>query len=261
MINLTRALKHSGLGGEALPTVWTKLAAAGVVFRRGQLAMLAAAPNGGKSMVGLVMATQLNIPTLYISADTDRHDTIIRTIACLSGQTLTAVEEGMEVAPEQYADYLEKADNLSFCFEASPSLHDIEMELRAYVEVHGQLPHLIVIDNLMDVQMEDVDEFRGYRLILQGLHHLARDTGACVVVLHHINGDSDDGKVPPRRSIQGKVSHKPELILTMAPVGDRFLGIAVVKNRSGKSDPTAEQPIWLCRDFSRASVTDEAVFL
>lgn len=257
MIQLTRALRHSGLGGEALPTVWTKLSRAGVFFRRGQLAMLAAAPNGGKSMVGLVLATKLNLPTLFISADTDRHDTIIRTIACLSGQTLSAVEEGLENAPDEYVEYLIRADNVSFCFDASPSLRDIEMELRAYVEVYGQLPHLIVIDNLMDVQMEDVDEFRGYRLVLQGLHHMARDTGACVVVLHHINGDSDDGKVPPRRSIQGKVSHKPELILTIAPVGNDFLGIGVVKNRSGKSDPTAAEPIWLCRDFSRASITDE----
>ena len=256
MLSLTRALATSGTAGEALPTVFHKLDQAGIRLRRGQLAMLASAPNSGKSLLALLMAIRMNVPTLYFSADTDAHDTIIRSAAHLTGQTMDEVERGMDVAEDWYLDRLTQLDHIRFCFDPSPTVEDIDLEIRAYVEVMGELPALIVVDNLINVQCNDGDEFRGLRLVMQDLHHIARTTGSCVLVLHHVTGEFDgSAEPPPRRALHGKVSHLPELILTLAKNGE-FIGLACVKNRSGPADPQAKQSIWLNADYARVSVTE-----
>lgn len=259
MQTLARAYrKHDG-AGDPLPVVWKKLAAAGVSLRRGQLAMLASAPNSGKSLMALIMAIDMKVPTLYFSADTDKHDTLIRAAARLSGQTMDEVELGFEVAPDTYEVLLDQLDHLKFCFDPSPCLADIDLEMRAYEEVHGETPHLVLLDNLMNVQMDDTDEFRGYRLILGALHHLARESRACVLVLHHVTGEFDGTeKPPPRRALMGKVSHYPEVVMTLAK-SQTFVGLACVKNRNGPADPTGEQAIWLAADYARCRVSDEGL--
>lgn len=258
MLTLARAVRQTGGGGAPLPVVWTKLASAGIRFRRGQLAMLASAPNSGKSLLALLMAIRMGVPTLYFSADTDRHDTLIRAAAAITGHTMDEVEQGFEVAPDWYEAQLAQLSFIRFCFDPAPALEDLAMELEAYIEVMGEAPHLIVIDNLINVQMDDVDEFRGLRLIMSALHQLAREEGPCILVLHHVTGEYDNGeKPPPRRALHGKVSHLPELILTMAKVAaSNFIGVACVKNRNGPADPTAENAVWLACDFARVHVRD-----
>lgn len=259
MQTLARAIRKRDGAGEPLPQVWPKLTNAGVRLRRGQLAMLASAPNSGKSMVALIMAIEMKVPTLYVSADTDKHDTIVRALANLSGHTMDTVEQGMDIAAGFYEGLIDGLDHLKFCFDPSPTLTDLELELRAYEEVQGELPWLIVIDNLINVQMDDVDEFRGLRLILSALHQVTRETNACVLVLHHVTGEYDGTeKPPPRKALHGKVSHFPEVILTMAK-SQTFLGMACVKNRNGPADPTGNDAIWLAADYSRCWVTDQGM--
>ncbi len=45
----------------------------------------------------------------------------------------------------------DKDGNIKWVFDSSPSLDDIELEIRAYVELYGHAPELIVIkcDNLI----------------------------------------------------------------------------------------------------------------
>lgn len=256
MISLRQAVARKGSSGEALPQVFASLTAIGVRLRRGQLAMLASAPNAGKSMTALVMAIRMQVPTLYFSADTDAHDSLLRAAAHVTGETLDGVEAGMEADADRYLGHLDSLRHISWCFDPGPTLEDIDLELQAYIEVQGEPPALIVIDNLINVSMDDADEFRGLRLIMAALHHLARESGACVLVLHHVTGEFDGtDKPPPRRALHGKVAHLPEVILTLAGNG-AFIGIACVKNRSGASDPQALNPVWLKADFERAQITD-----
>jgi hypothetical protein len=116
------------------------------------------------------------------------------------------------------------------------------------------------VDNLINVQ--GTDDHQGQNGILSELHYLARKTGACVFVLHHMsesnpNGNSKppDPTMPlPRRMVQGKVTQYPDAVLSVA--SDSMMGlfrIAVVKNRSDKADPGATSPLLLWVDFSRCS--------
>lgn len=256
MLNLRQAAGSRGESGDPLPTVWNKWELAQIRPRKGQMTLLAGAPNAGKSLIALLYAIRVNRPVLYFSADTDQHDTIVRALAHLTGQDMDTVEEGLDIAEDYYLDHLDKLSHISFVFDPSPSIEDIDMELQAYVEVWGQEPDLVVIDNAMNVQNDDGDEFRGLRLVMKDLHAIARNSGAGLLVLHHTTGEFEGTEnPPPRRAIHGKISHFPELILTMAKNGD-FIGFACVKNRSGRADPQAKEAIWLTADYPRMQLSE-----
>lgn len=256
MLNLRQAAGSRGESGDPLPVVFRKFEAAQIRPRRGQLTMLAGAANSGKSLLALIYAIQIKLPVLYFSADTDQHDTIIRALAHLTGHDMDSVEMGLEHAPDFYLEHLDQLTHISFCFDPSPTIEDIDKELMAYVEMWGEAPALIVFDNVMNIQCDDGDEFRGLRLVLKDLHAIARNSGSCVFALHHTTGEFDGVDTPaPRRAIHGKVSHFPELMLTMAKAGD-FIGVACVKNRQGRADPQAKDVVWLSADYPRVRVTD-----
>src|SRR5690606_30136689 len=82
----------------------------------------------------------------------------------------------------------EEVKHIWFSFDANPELDDIDSELQAYAQCTGDWPHLIVIDNLKDVWGDDGDgqDHVRYDRTIVWLHELARRTGACVIVLHHV---------------------------------------------------------------------------
>lgn len=225
-----------------MPIAFTKLAAMGWTPRRGQVLMVAGAPNAGKSAAALVLAKRMNVPSLVFSADTDQFTTALRAGALVTGYSMQYLEAQ---GAARLAEPLEELDNLRFCFDPSPTLEDIDLEVRAFEEAWGHPPHLIVVDNLMNVLCDDGDEFRALRIVMQALHHLARSTRACVMVLHHVTGEFDGTAVPPpRRALHGKVSQLPEMIWTVAQ-NQGHLGIACVKNRTGPADASANSVVWL----------------
>jgi hypothetical protein len=216
--------------------------------------MVAAAPNAGKSMFALVYALRAKVPTLFFSADTDTPTVMIRVASALSGHSQETVENNLTRDPRFYDEDLQKMNHIQWVFESSPSLDDIELEVKAYMELYGIAPELIVIDNLMNVVAEHENEWAGLRQIMMELHDMARKTEACVLVLHHVSeqGEYGDTTTPPaRRAIHGKVSQLPSLILTLgyAPT-DGTLRVAPVKNRFGPMYANADKHVTLAVDYS-----------
>lgn len=213
-----------------------------------------------KSMFALNYVLDLKLPTLYVSPDTDQHDTAIRCISIREGLTADAAEQGIALGAVDLADVVSDfRDWLRFTFDPAPTVDDVDLELMAFEEQFGAPPEVLVVDTLSDVHANDEDEYRGYRKTMAALHVFARATNALVLVLHHSTGEFDaDLAPPPRRAINGKLSKVPELILSIAR-NNQHLGIAVVKQRSGFQDPTAQSPIWLSVDASKATITDRVV--
>jgi predicted ATP-dependent serine protease len=222
--------------------------------------MVAAAPNAGKSMFALVYAIKANIPTLFFSADTDTATVMIRTAAHLSGHSQLTVETNLQNNTRHYQEYLSKMQNIQWVFDSSPSLDDIEMEIKAYIELYGIAPELIVIDNLMNVAAETDNEWAGLRAIMMELHDMARKTEACVLVLHHVSEQSEYGSPtmpPPRRAIHGKVSQLPAIILTLGyDPSQGMLRVAAVKNRFGPHYADASRWATLFTNFAACQIGD-----
>ncbi len=241
-------------GGTPLPTAWPQLAAQGVDIRRGELTVVAGQPAAGKSAFALATAVRIGMPTLYFAADTAAWTMLLRVVAMVSGQTQESVESRLNQDVQYAEGAYQSIRFVRWCFDSAPTLADIDTEVEAYNEVWGSYPSLIVIDNLIDVAEGD-DEFAAIRRTQKELKFLARDTGAAVLVLHHVTEAFrvDEGSAPSRSSILGKDTRLPALVLTITNENG-YLGVAVVKNRYGKCDPSGRTVTWLGFDGSRMHI-------
>jgi len=260
LLNLNRAWRGSNINATPLPDVWKDLALKQIKFRRGQVCMVAAAPNAGKSMFALIYAVKAKVPTLFFSADTDTATVMMRAASHLSGHSQLLVEGNLTSNRHYYDKHLDNMSNIQFVFDSSPSLDDIELEIKAYVELFGIPPELIVIDNLMNVVAESDNEWAGLRAIMVDFHDMARKTEACVMVLHHVSEQTEYGKTtfpPARRAIHGKVSQLPALILTLGfdPL-DKTLKVAPVKNRFGPHTADGSDFATLFVNYSVCQISD-----
>ena len=255
---LGRALSKTGRAGEPLPVVFPKWAEAGIIPRRGQVTMIAAAPGVGKSILAQKLSFEMREPTLYISADSDEFTMGLRAASLATGHMQTIIEDAMsdEYGNNYYIQIINRQDWIRYVFEPSPTVEDIVAEVEAFVALWGNPPNLIVVDNLINVDALSNDEWTALRDTTKDLHALARDTGAGIILLHHVTGEYEGGQTcPPRKALMGKVSQLPELILTLCRSGER-MGVACVKNRLGPNDPTARYPLWLVSHPENMMITD-----
>ena len=254
MLTAFQSIDQRGSGGDPLPTAFKTLAAAGTHILRGQLALIVAAPGGAKSAFTLAYALKGRIPTMYFSADSDSFTQATRMLSMELGWPLEkskqAVRDGRLPAETRTWDV--NPDNpggipIRLNYSAQPTLDTIKNGLEAYAEVFNEYPAMVVIDNITNVvtgvAANDEDPFGGLEVLMDYLHEVARETGAAVVGMHHVKGDYNDGDKPiPLSGIKGQIGRVPELILSLHRVqstyGGDALRVSVIKNRSGKADPS-----------------------
>lgn len=259
-----QSLYIRGTAGDPLPTVWKALDENGTQFRRGQLVLVCAGPGTGKSAFALAYALKSKVPTMYFSADSDAFTQTTRAISILSGRSLE--ESTRAVRTQELGDVADELSNIPirFNYKASPSLDVIENSLAAYDAVYEDYPSLIVIDNITNVRTdggEADDPFSGLEALMDYLHEMARETGACVVGLHHVTGPHNDGNAPiPLSGIKGQIGRVPEVILTLHRVSDGFgpdaFNVSTVKNRGGKADPSGNDYAMLEFVGDKMQITD-----
>jgi hypothetical protein len=249
MYTLTQSKRVRGSAGEPLPVVWKSLESAGTRFLRGQLVLVAAGPGTGKSALTLTLALRSGVPALYFSADSDAFVQLTRSIAIITGCTVAAASR-MVLADDLAPIEPRLADlPVRFNYDASPSLDTLESAVEAYEEVYGEYPALIVVDNITNVRTEtsseDGDPFAGLEGLMDYLHTMARETGACVVGLHHVTGPYNDADKPiPLSGVKGQIGRVPEMVLTLHKQQDEgqpdLLCVSTVKNRGSKNDPSGK---------------------
>lgn len=263
MLTLAQAANKQNATIQLLPDLFPTLAANGIRFRRGQVTMIAGQPNSGKSLLALFYAVRAGVPTLYVSADTDAYTTAIRAAAVVTGNTVNTIEESFNTGAgaEFYQSELASLRHLQFSFDPGPSLDDIELTIEGYGEAFGEYPHLIIIDNLMNIAALHDNEWTGMRDIAKAMHHIARRTDAAVFMLHHTSeGDGKPDLPPSRKSVQGKISQLPEMILTVAlDHASSEYRVACVKNRFAKNSASGEDYSVLYADASRMTLYNDRI--
>ena len=244
MKTLTRSVGRPEIGGEPLPPVFRTFDHNQISIRRSEVSMIAGEPGAGKSTLALAMALRMNVPTLYLSADTNAHTMAMRLYSMITGESQQQAEIAIEKNPEEAKRKLSLASHIYWSFDSSPNFGDLDDEVMAIEELLGRPPELIVVDNLMDIAMDGGEEFGGMRSAMKELKFLARDTNAAVLVLHHTSESFKSDPTPPRAAVQGKVNQLPALILTVGQQSG-LMAVAPVKNRYGKADPSGNIPVWL----------------
>ena len=245
MKTLGRAVGKTDIGGEPIPHVFKTFEQNNIVVRRSEVSMIAGTPGAGKSTVALALALRAQVPTLYISADTNAHTMAMRLYSMITGKSQRESEITLTESPEIARRALDTTSHIFWSFDSSPNLDDLDEEVSAFEEIWGESPALIVVDNLMDISMDGGEEFAGMRGAMKELKFLARDTNAAVLVLHHTKESYNGDPCPPRSAVQGVVNQLPALILTVGQTAHGMLGVASVKNRYGKADPSGNSPVWL----------------
>lgn len=222
----------------------------GITPREGQLIMVAGRSGSQKSGFVLFWTAMMGLPTLYFSGDMSPFEATSRLVGMATSERIEQIEEGVK-GPDQQR-YLEALAELpiTFSFGQPITFQSIMAELDAHVELYNSYPRVIVIDNLMDI-FGCESGYEAQQEAMQVLSALTRTTGSTVIVLHHVTDKGAEAAAKPfmpgsRAGIKNGLSEKPQLILTVAlePLNDTFR-VACVKQRSGKSDQSAEEVISL----------------
>lgn len=244
---LSRILKHRRAEGAVIPSPFPKLDAIGAHFRRGNLSLIVGAPGRGKSAFAAHFAAHAmydedtGVPSLYWSMDTDKTTLGSRIAAGLRNRPITEIESQLVNDDDALYAYLHRAlEHVWFTFDPGPSFADIDEEVDAYAHVQGEYPHLIVVDNLMDIYSNAEDERHAHGDAMAFLNELARRTSAHVMVLAHAKGAYENGTTPiPQGGVLNNIGKKPRLMLTLHTVQPGVMGLRVVKNSAGQADPEA----------------------
>lgn len=262
MLTLRQSLYAKGSSGDPLPAVWKSLAQAGTQFLRGQLALICAGAGVGKSFFALSYAVKARVPTLYFSADSGQDIQVARSLAMLSGITFSEASKMYrdDTIPDDYDANLGTVPIL-WDYDPGPSLDRIEMALDSYEELYGDYPHLVVVDNITNVDNVDSDDPSGMEYLLEEFHKTARNKGCCFIGLHHVTRDYNDGDKPiPLSGVKGQIGRIPELILTLhrpnVQFGGGIINVSTVKNRSGVGDATGRSFVSLSFDGERMRIED-----
>jgi len=255
---LHRKILRPDASGLPIPHSLKSLSQNEIEIRRGELSVIFAVAGMGKSQLALNIAVSCGLPTLYVSADTNSRNQAIRTLSCLTGR----LQSDMDVALDDYRPWcareLKKVSHIRWVFDSAPSMDDLETELLAFIEMFGEPPALLVIDNATDVVMEGAgDPWESLRELFRSLKFLAREHQTAVLALHHANEEDPNyarsqSICPPRARMQGRASQVPALILSMAS-DDGWMAVCPVKNRNGVQDPSGGNVI-IALDWDPARV-------
>lgn len=224
----------------------------------GKLSMMAAGSGTGKSSLAMALALDLGLRTLYESPDTDDWTMAVRMLAHNTGHPQSYIRACLEPGvqrPDEIDVALHDSEHVQFSFD-SYTTEEIHSDVMAYGVVHGSYPEFMVVDNLRNVARGGDSDYAAQGQALDELDALAQRTGAHIMVLHHTTGQYDDGTRPiPLSGLENKVSKYPAQILTLYR-DDPLMGLCIVKNRTGRQDPSGRLQVKLRFDGERMTFAD-----
>lgn len=239
MQTLMKAMGATPDAGKPLPSPFKQWDEFGIKHRRGQVSLVAAASGGFKSAYATHYSVHAfpRIPTLYISADTDNVTLGTRIAASVVNELTTIVEDKLRRNdPEMEEVVSDATSHIWFYWENNPSTFDIVDEVEAYALVTGAWPHLIVVDNLINVDHEGEAGHQQKDDVMGWFQKLAVRTNAHIMVLQHVTKEYEDGLKPiPKSGLLDSVAKRPRLVLTLYRINDALVGVRVVKNSNGKA--------------------------
>ena len=253
---LSQTVRKESKSHPTIPTVFRALEANGFNLLRGNIVLVASGPGTGKTLLALTITIRSRASSLYFSADSDEFTMASRAAAIVNRSSISEASQGiLDKNPEVLGSLTSLP--LQVAFDPAPDVDYIEMQVEAYREVYGEYPELIVIDNFVNVSFEAESTFTDMSSLMGFFHSMARTTGACVLILTHVTGSYNNADHPiPLSGVKGQITDKPAQVLTLHRKGSdgltSFIGASIVKNRSGKADPSGHMTVDFPFDGARA---------
>ena len=266
MIPAFRSLDRDTGAGEPLPAVFTTMDKHDFRLYRGELALWAGPPGGGKSALALAYSVAARVPTLYVSCDMGGHMTAVKLYSILTGTPNKQVELALRDPLRRGGirdGIAQNTEHLFISHASRPTPEAIASYEMAFEEIWGEPPHLLVLDNAMNVATSGADEISGLRELSQIMHWFAQEKEVAALMLHHVNlsgGGNILTQPAPLSAVKGQISELPALIGTIcAAPAEGKLRFAAVKNRHGEADPTAKRYYELDFDGPSGRISDPKI--
>lgn len=265
MYSILQSQTARGTAGEPLNQPWDALNELDVKFNRGDIVLVCGPSGTGKSAFSLNLAMQSEAPTLYFSGDSNAFTQMSRAIAIAADITVDEAKklvlaDDLERVAQQVSKY-----PIQFCYSASPSQRDLEDHIAAYQELYGVTPDLIVIDNITNVYADPADsQSQTLEGLMSLLNEMARSTQSCVLTLHHVTANYNDGDKPiPLSGVKDQIHRVPTIVLTLHKIMQEGfpaeLRVSPVKNREGEPDSTGHKFATLKFEGEKMLITDGGV--
>lgn len=260
MRTLHRRVATEAATASALPPTFKIFERLQVQIRHSEVTVVAGQPGAGKSSLALMIALRAKTPTLYVCADTSLWTMRVRALCAVTGLEFNSAESRAIADPEWANGLLtDYAGHITWMPDPGPSVRDILEEAKAYCEVVGIMPGLVVVDNLSDIEIDEEGEWGSLRKGMRDLKKMARNLEAAVVVTHHITGSAKYDVCPSLSDVEGKPNKLPAVILTVhTSHEDGSMSVCPVKNRTGQADPTGTRAERLYFDAARMDLRDYA---
>lgn len=240
MQTLHRALRSWSGRGRPIDIPFRGLAEY-VDFRTGDLAVLAAAPGGGKTLVSTNWAWRSPDPILYLAQDSPR--SVLKRFAALAlnRRVSDITEEELDYWADRVKE-LGKREELVISTGAK-NVEQVEHMITALTEWLMQPPSVVFIDNLFDMRSEGNSymETTFYADVLPALKQLAITKDVGMVLLHHVTRGDEHGLGTERLRMKDLLfagEREARHVWGVYRPRDRTVNVSVLKNQDGPADPS-----------------------
>ena len=165
-----------------------------VNFRTGDLAVLAGAPGGGKSLTAVNWAWRSHDPVLYVAQE--KPSSILKRFIALalSEKTSNIVEEDRQYWSDRILSTGQR-EELTIA-KGEHTIDMIEAKITALTEWLMEPPSLIIIDNLGNLTSDEGvnTDVAFYGDVLPKLKNMAYEKDVGILLLHHVTRSGEKGK-------------------------------------------------------------------
>lgn len=202
-------------------------------------------------MFAATWAYRIELPSLYVSLDTDLRSQALRVVAMLRNLPVDEVKAN----PDRFSAWLAKQQH-PVRWSASPiSVDELDQLVLAETEFLGEVPSLVVIDSVADLVREE--SYEEYVHVFAGLRKTAKKFKCVILALHHLKtGTEFDGT--KRVSLNDTLfsgQRQPEIVLGICRPTPDDMRVGVLKNRMGAADRLCGYYAELGCDMSRAQLS------
>lgn len=227
----------------------------------GSLVVILGAPGSLKSMFSLTWAYQLDKPVTLISLDTDPLTQAARLVALHSGgRVLTS--DVLE-SPTEWSEWLEDNPLPMLVVDQPVAPTDLAEILEAHSMYWGEVPAMLVVDDIASLAMKSRD-YEGFDSTILELRRVARRYQTTVVALHHVHRGDSAARSHKLKMSDGKYSgeYVAETILGLwrPKPQEPELRVSILKNRFGQDDPNGDLYARLYADPARCQIRDVDYF-
>lgn len=219
-----------------------------------ELTIIAGAPGSGKSTFAVNFAVKADLPVLYLTQDSPA-SVFSRMAALILNEPTEAIKKKQQqggLVRQSLVDAVNKRmPKHLIVAPGRRDLGDIDRHIIATTEWLGAPPHVVVIDNLIDLDMEGNhhQETGFYAKALTGLKALANTRDVNIMALHHVLKSGDKG-LGTMKLTMGDLLHGGERearhVLGVYHNHDATeMRIQILKAQDGPADPQGELEVIL----------------